>query len=45
MKQAHISQGKFRAKEKEIVKIFSEKVLDKQVSLEYNELIKNGIGS
>ena len=46
MKQALASQGKFRAKRKrKIVKIFSEKVLDKRSGISYNEPIKNEIGN
>ena len=46
MKQALASQGKFRAKRKrKIVKIFSEKALDKLVSLRYNETIKNEVSN
>ena len=44
MKQVLASQGKIRAKRKrKIVKNFSKKVLDKPVSLEYNESIKNEV--
>ena len=46
MKQALASQGKFRAKRKrKIVKIFSEKALDKRSGIRYNRLIKNEIGN
>ena len=42
MQQAHASQGKFHAKEKEMS---SKKVLDKRQGTRYNWFIKNGIGS
>ena len=45
MRQVWTSQGKIRAKEKENSQNFSKKVLDKLVSLGYNESIKNGIGN
>lgn len=46
MKPAQASQGKIRAKKKKKnSQNFSKKVLDKPVSLRYNEPIKNEVGN